>query len=370
MAAQHHVGLAQRQALAGRHAQHQFDDVDAGDLLRHRVLDLQPRVDFEEPVTVARHEELDRADAAVVQALRQPHRVGQQLFAQAGRQRRRGCFLDQLLVPALQRALAFEEVDDVAAPVAGDLHFDVPAALDVGLDDQRRVAEGAAGFAHRGADGLDQRIRMPHHVHALAATAGRGLQQHRQRQRACPRGHHLDVGTGLLAAIEHRHAGRARLGLRGGLVAQTFDDLGRRADEDQPGSLHRAGKRGILGQEAVARMDGLRAAAQRGGDHGIDAQVALGGAGAAQADRLADLGRVQRVAVGTGVHAGHRDAEAPAGAGDAAGDLAAVGNQNLLKQACLPRRDRLRTLRVPGNVASPLRRLASAGRRGWQSESS
>ena len=78
-------------------------------------------------------------------------------------------------------------------------------------------------------------------------------------------------------------------------------------------------------------MDGLRTAAQGGGDDGVDAQVALGCAATAQADRLADHGRVQRIAVGAGMHAGHGDAQALAGAGDAAGDLAAIGDQDLLE---------------------------------------
>jgi hypothetical protein len=190
----------------------QLDDVDAGHLLCHRMLDLQPRVDLQEPVPVARDQELHRADAAVAQPLRQAHGVGQHLLAQPGRQRRGGGFLDQLLVPPLQRAFALEQVDDIAAPVAGDLHLDVAAALDIGLDDQRGVAEGAAGLAHRGGDGLGQRAGLPHHMHALAAAAGRRLQQHRQRLGARPAGHHVGIGAGLLTAAQHRHAGGARLG--------------------------------------------------------------------------------------------------------------------------------------------------------------
>jgi hypothetical protein len=78
--------------------------------------------------SVARDQELHRAHAAVAQPLRQAHGVGQHLLAQPWRQRRGGRFLDQLLVPPLQRALALEQVDDAALPVAGDLHLDVAAA--------------------------------------------------------------------------------------------------------------------------------------------------------------------------------------------------------------------------------------------------
>ena len=44
--------LLLRQLLAARHAQLPFDQVLAGDLLGHRMLDLQPRVHFHEPDAV------------------------------------------------------------------------------------------------------------------------------------------------------------------------------------------------------------------------------------------------------------------------------------------------------------------------------
>ena len=43
-----HVALADRELLAGGDAQHLLDQIDAGDQLRHRMLDLQPRVHLEE----------------------------------------------------------------------------------------------------------------------------------------------------------------------------------------------------------------------------------------------------------------------------------------------------------------------------------
>ena len=361
MAAQPHVGLRQRHALASGHTQHQLDDVDAGHLLRHRMLDLQPRIDLQEPVPVARDQELHRADAAVAQSLRQAHGVGQHLLAQPGRQRRGGGFLDQLLVAPLQRAFALEQVDDAALTVPGDLHLDVPATLDVGLDDQRGVAEGAAGLAHRGGDGLGQRSGLAHHMHALAAAAGRRLEQHRQRQGARPGGHHLGIGTGLLTASQHRHAGSTRLGLGRCLVAQPFDDLGRGADEHQPGRLDGAREIRVLGKEAVAGVDGLRTAALGRGDDRIDAQVALGRAATAQADRFADHGRVQCIAVGAGMHAGRGDAQALAGAGDAAGDLAAVGDQDFLEHLSFPRRRTPPTAHESGRAKrTPRNRLRRA----------
>ena len=110
------------------------------------MLDLQPRVHLEEVeprrVAVALEQELDRARIAVADRAR----------GRDGRARRccarsrpvtagDGRFLDHLLVPPLDRALALEEMDDVAVRIGEDLDLDVSRALDPALDVQRAVAE-------------------------------------------------------------------------------------------------------------------------------------------------------------------------------------------------------------------------------------
>ena len=65
------------QRLAGRDAQLRVHQVDAGDRLRDRVLDLQPRVHLEEVearlVALAFEEELDGAGVAVAGGPRRGH---------------------------------------------------------------------------------------------------------------------------------------------------------------------------------------------------------------------------------------------------------------------------------------------------------
>ena len=73
----------------------------------------------------------------------------------AGRrvQQRRRRLLDDLLVPALQAALALAEVDDVAVAVGEHLHLDVPGPQHKPLQEQRVVAErrgGTRGGPRRG----------------------------------------------------------------------------------------------------------------------------------------------------------------------------------------------------------------------------
>src|SRR5207249_2746305 len=61
--------------------------------------------------------------------------------SEAGRQRRRRAFLDDLLVSALNRALALEEVHDVAMPIAEHLNFDMLGMVDEPFNVERAVSE-------------------------------------------------------------------------------------------------------------------------------------------------------------------------------------------------------------------------------------
>ena len=103
---------AQRERLAGGDAQLLLDEVDAVDQLGHRVLDLQPRVHLEEEelAGVAGRDELDRAGAVVAARPRERDRGRAHPRAQRGVDDGRRRLLDDLLVAALQRALALAEV--------------------------------------------------------------------------------------------------------------------------------------------------------------------------------------------------------------------------------------------------------------------
>ena len=104
-----------------------LDQVDAGDDLGDGVLDLDARIDLDEVERAGLDidQELDRPGVFV------PHVAAERDRGVAdGRAdfrvevvRRRD--LDDLLVPALDRAVAFVKMDEVAVPVAQDLHLDV-----------------------------------------------------------------------------------------------------------------------------------------------------------------------------------------------------------------------------------------------------
>jgi hypothetical protein len=116
---------------------------------------------------------------------------------------------------------------------------------------------------------------------------------------------------------------------RAHLVAEVADRGGRRADPDQPGVQDGLGELGVLREEPVARVHGVRAGAARDVQQLGDVEVGLGCAGAVQGVRLVRDAHVQRLAVGVRVDGDGGEAGVAAGAGDADGDLAAVGDEDL-----------------------------------------
>jgi hypothetical protein len=156
--------LRQRQRLAGGHAQLPLHQVLAGDGLGHGVLHLQPGVHLHEEevhraVLALLDDELHRARTHVFHGPRRRHggqaHLGAHLRAQTGRRR----LFQHLLVAALHRAVALEQVDVVALRVAEHLDFDVARALHVLLDQHRLVAEAVLGLALAARQGGQESLR-------------------------------------------------------------------------------------------------------------------------------------------------------------------------------------------------------------------
>src|SRR2546421_307936 len=83
------------------------DQIDPGDELGHRMLDLQPRVHLEEvKALVLPGDELNGACAVVAHGLCERDRLLAHLLADRGVEQRRWRFLDDFLVAALDRAFA------------------------------------------------------------------------------------------------------------------------------------------------------------------------------------------------------------------------------------------------------------------------
>ena len=117
------------------------------------MLDLQAGVHLEEVEAPVLVEELDRAGALVAARpadldRRRAHRLAQ-VVGKLGRR----ALLDELLVPALARAVPLTEPDGVAVAVGEDLHLDVAGPGEVALEVDLGAPEGrlrlALGGLHR-----------------------------------------------------------------------------------------------------------------------------------------------------------------------------------------------------------------------------
>ena len=149
------VALLERELLAGRDADHLLDEIDAGDQLGHRMLDLEPRVHLEEiEAAILPGDEFHRAGAVVADRLGERHRLLAHLGARLRVEQRARRFLDDLLVAALDRAFALAEMDHVAVLVAQHLDFDVARIGDELLDEHAIVAEARFRLRARARENL------------------------------------------------------------------------------------------------------------------------------------------------------------------------------------------------------------------------
>ena len=118
---------------------------------------------------------LDRAGADVVDGLGGVDADLADPRAQLLVDDRGGRLLDQLLVAALDRAVALAEVDHVAVLVGDDLDLDVARVGQVALEVDARVGEELLALARGALEGVLQLVLAQRDAEALAAAAARGL---------------------------------------------------------------------------------------------------------------------------------------------------------------------------------------------------
>ena len=319
-----------RQRLAFGDPQLQLDQVQAGDRLGDRVLDLQPGVHLQEverPVAV--QHELDGTRAGIADRLARGDGRGGQRGPQTGVDARRRAFLHDLLVATLDRALALEQVDHGARRVAEDLHLDVPGFGHEPLEEHGAVAERGCRLAARAADRRLQVRGVGDQPHAASAAAECRLDQQRESHRVGQGGQIPGVLGRDGRAGQHGHAGVGHHGLGRYLGAHRRDRAGLRADEDQPGVGAGARERGVLRQEPVAGMDGVGAGGRGRRDDEVAAQVGVGGRRAGQPDRLVGQPHVGGFGVRVREDGDGGDAEPVRAPDDPGRDLAAVGDEEL-----------------------------------------
>jgi hypothetical protein len=173
----------------------------------------------------------------------------------------------------LHRAVALVQVHGVAVGVGQDLHLDVLGPLDVLLQEDLAAPEGGGGLAL----GLHQELAQLELVladaHPAPAAAERGLEDDRVADALGLAAAVLASGRRLVGAGNHGQSSRLGLLAGGGLVAHQLQQLRGRTDEHDARFLAGSGELGVLGQEAVAGVDGVGAVALGDADDARDVQV-------------------------------------------------------------------------------------------------
>src|SRR5882762_10196014 len=137
----------EREAVAGGDGDLKFDEIESGDLLGDGMLDLQPRVDFEEiEIEISVDEKFHRAGVDVATGTRQANRGIAHFLAEVGCDDGRWSFFDDFLVTALYGAFAFAEGNNAAMAVGQDLDFDMARLFQIFFEIEATVAESVGGF--------------------------------------------------------------------------------------------------------------------------------------------------------------------------------------------------------------------------------
>ncbi len=246
--------LGVRKGQTSSHEDLALDQVETGYLLRHRMFDLNPWVDFDEVELSAVRIDEEFHRAGIVQADRTANRQGgvEQPTPQFGVEGWCRSDLDDFLMAALDGAIAFEEMHQVAVLIAEQLHFDVPRPPDILFEKDVGHAEGGAGLAAGLLEGVEESFGLLGNAHAASATAHGRLDDDRITEA-------VRDGSGLVVRLQRlgtagqdSHPCLFRDAAGDDLVAELFEDLGAGSDKEQPGLTAGAGEVRVLGQEAVA----------------------------------------------------------------------------------------------------------------------
>ena len=309
-------------------------DVDAGDFLGHRMLDLHAGVHLDEVelACVHIHQEFDGAGAFVIDLFGDLLAEATYTLALGAREvRGRGAFHD-LLVPTLDRAIALPKVIDVALAVAEDLNLDVAGALYHLFQIALTIAESgfrlATAFEHL----LFQFLGLEDGAHAATTSAPGGFQHH-----------WVPDFIGLLADQLHIVAEdfgggddwntRLNGDLAGrGFVAEGVHGVGLGPDEGDAVSGTGIDEIRVFRQQTIARVNGIGPAFARDPDDFLNREI-----GRDRAKALTDpiglvrLEAVQRKLVFFGVDGDGTFAQLVRGPHHADSDLTPVGNKDFLE---------------------------------------
>ncbi len=203
--------------------------------------------------------------------------------------------------------------------------------LEIFFDQNTIIAESGSGLALGTGESRGKFARCRDDAHALAAAAGRGLDQHRIADFAGRRGEPRLALILAVIASNQRHAGRRHQRLRRRLRAHGADRARRRADENDAGFGAGFSEIRVFREKPIAGMDCRGPTRFCRVDQRWDRKITLPRRRRPDRDRLISLGGMARAAIGLGIDGNRLDTHPPRRAHDAAGDFTAIGDEDFVE---------------------------------------
>ena len=210
------------------------------------------------------------------------------------------------------------------------LRFHVARLVEELLNEALATAERRDGFAHCGLVLFGDFFDRAGDLEATTATAEDSLDGYGQAVLLSEGNDFVGVLDGILQTWSQRCASSESDLLGLGLIAQSVDRGRRWADPDQARIEYSLSKVGVLGEEAVTRVNRVGATAFSDRQNLRNIEVGVGRCGALQGVSLVGETHIERIAIGFSVDGNATDAGVLRGTHHAYGDFATVSNQNLL----------------------------------------
>ena len=147
-------------------------EINAGDLLGDRMLDLNAGVHLDEEPLFFIHvvEKLDRTGIVVANALRQPHGGIAKIPAYALVERHRWRDLDHHLVTPLHRAIPLVQVEHISVAVSHNLHLDMLRLWNVFFEEHGGISKSPLGLTLCLIQQVGQILPPRHNTHPTTAS--------------------------------------------------------------------------------------------------------------------------------------------------------------------------------------------------------
>mmetsp|Transcript_23272 Transcript_23272/g.40173 ORF Transcript_23272/g.40173 Transcript_23272/m.40173 type:complete len:588 (-) Transcript_23272:1110-2873(-) len=333
MAVDRQIVLLERQVFARCDKDLFAHQINAKDGFGDGMFDLQARVHLDEVKLTVFVEELDGARTGIVDI---GHGISTD-FADGGAFFGADCgaggLFEHLLVAALQGTVPFAQVHSAALAVPKDLDLDVAGRGQIFLDIDFVIAKGGFAFGPRSHERVFHIGCGLRHFHATATAARSRLDDDGIAHLVAKRLGLVERGNATIRSGYAGHAERLHRVFGGDLVAHDADMFGGRPDKGQPVIFDDLHKLRVLGQEAIAGVNGLRPGDFAGGDDGRKAQIGLRGGRRADADTFVGHAHMHGVGVRSGMHRHRGDAHFARGPDDPQRNLAPVGDQDFFEHA-------------------------------------